>query len=216
MYLIFDTETTGLPKDFNAPISASDNWPRVVQIAWQLHDDMGQMVEHQDYIIKPEGYNIPFTAASVHGISTELANAEGHDLATVLETFNQALQKADFVVGHNINFDLKVTGAEFYRKGIATPMMEMDALDTNTEKTAALCQLPGGRGGKFKYPKLGELYKHLFEEEFAEAHNATADVEATTRAFLELIRIGLFTETELQQPAGYLERFKTVNEKRID
>jgi len=215
MYLIFDTETTGLPKDFKAPISASDNWPRVVQIAWQLHDDMGVMIEHQDFIIKPEGFNIPFTAVNVHGISTELANEKGEDLSKVLNIFNEVLQRADFVVGHNINFDLKVTGAEYYRKGIETKLMEMETLDTNSEKTAQICQLPGGRGGKFKYPKLGELYKHLFGSDFAEAHNATADVEATTRAFLELIRLGIFTEAELKQEPGYLTHFQTANPTTI-
>jgi DNA polymerase-3 subunit alpha len=40
MYLIFDTETTGLPKRWDAPITDTDNWPRCIQIAWQLHDDM--------------------------------------------------------------------------------------------------------------------------------------------------------------------------------
>ena len=59
MYLIFDTETTGLPKKWAAPISDTDNWPRCIQIAWQLHDDMGNLVEHQDYLINPEGFNIP-------------------------------------------------------------------------------------------------------------------------------------------------------------
>ena len=59
MYLIFDTETTGLPQNFNAPLSDSDNWPRMVQIAWQLHDEEGKLIENQDYIIKPEGYDIP-------------------------------------------------------------------------------------------------------------------------------------------------------------
>ena len=51
MYLIFDTETTGLPKRWGAPISDTDNWPRCIQIAWQLHDDMGKLVEHQDYLV---------------------------------------------------------------------------------------------------------------------------------------------------------------------
>ena len=44
MYLIFDTETTGLPKNWKAPITDTDNWPRCVQIAWQLHDEMGELV----------------------------------------------------------------------------------------------------------------------------------------------------------------------------
>jgi DNA polymerase-3 subunit alpha len=38
MFLIYDTETTGLPKNYNAPLTDSDNWPRLVQLAWQLHD----------------------------------------------------------------------------------------------------------------------------------------------------------------------------------
>ena len=56
MYIIFDTETTGLPKDWNAPITDVDNWPRCIQIAWQLHDEMGNLVEHEDYLIKPDGF----------------------------------------------------------------------------------------------------------------------------------------------------------------
>jgi DNA polymerase III alpha subunit (gram-positive type) len=68
MYLIFDTETTGLPKRWGAPISDTDNWPRI-QIAWQLHDDMGKVIEHQDYLVKPEGFNIPYDAERIHGIS---------------------------------------------------------------------------------------------------------------------------------------------------
>ncbi len=55
------------------------------------------------------------------------------------------------------------------------------------------CQLPGGRGGKFKWPTLTELYTKLFGKAFDAAHNASADVEATTRAFLELIRLGIIT-----------------------
>ncbi|HFX17794.1 MAG TPA: DNA polymerase III subunit alpha, partial [Flavobacteriales bacterium] len=215
MYLIFDTETTGLPDNFKAPVSDSGNWPRVVQIAWQLHDEMGRLIEQKDFLIKPEGYNIPYESQQVHGISTELALAEGHDLETVLHQFNQALDQAKFVVGHNVNFDQKVTGAEFYRKGISTSVLDKKVLDTMTEKTAQLCQLPGGRGGRYKLPKLGELYYHLFGEHFAEAHNATADVEATTRAFFELIRRGHFTSEELDAQPGYLEEFKTANPDTI-
>ena len=94
MYLIFDTETTGLPKRWDAPITDVDNWPRAIQIAWQLHDDMGNLVEHQDYLIKPEGFNIPFDAEKIHGISTELAEQEGLPLDEVLEKFQKALSKS--------------------------------------------------------------------------------------------------------------------------
>ncbi|MDI1257037.1 MAG: DNA polymerase III subunit alpha [Flavobacterium sp.] len=215
MYLIFDTETTGLPKRWDAPISDSSNWPRCIQIAWQLHDEYGALIEHQDYLVKPEGFNIPYDAERIHGISTELAQAEGIPLSEVLEKFNAVLAKAKFIVGQNLGFDVNIMGAEFYRLGVGSKMTQMPVLDTCTEVTASLLQLPGGRGGKFKLPTLTELHQYLFNVPFSEAHNATADVEATTRCFLELVRRGNYTEEQLDVPAGYLRDFQEHNKHEI-
>jgi DNA polymerase-3 subunit alpha len=188
MYLIFDTETTGLPKRWDAPLSDSENWPRCIQIAWQIHDAKGNLIAHKDYLIQPDDFTIPFDSEQIHGISTALATSEGVPLATVLSEFEEALKEVSFVVGHNVSFDRNIMGAEFIRAGLADPLDEKAVIDTCTEETAQLCQLPGGRGGKFKLPTLGELYHFLFQDSFEEAHNATADVEATSRAFLELMR----------------------------
>lgn len=211
MYLIFDTETTGLPKDWNAPITDSDNWPRCVQLAWQVHDEMGQLVEVKNYIIKPEGYDIPFNASKIHGITTERAQMQGMSLEFVLNEFNTALKKSKFVVGHNVGFDVNIMGAEFYRKSIDSPLGEMKSLDSCTEVTAELCQIPGGRGGKFKLPKLEELHHFLFHEGFNEAHNASADVEATARCFLELIRKRVYTQKDLEVEQDYFTKFQEQN-----
>jgi DNA polymerase-3 subunit alpha len=215
MYLIFDTETTGLPRNWSAPISDTDNWPRCVQIAWQLHDEMGNLIEHQDYLINPEGFNIPFDAEKIHGISTELAQEQGVSLKEVLDKFNIALGKSKFIVGQNLGFDINIMGCEFYRMEIDSPMNEKPVLDTCTEVTAELLKLPGGRGGKFKLPTLTELHEYLFNQKFNEAHNATADVEATTRCFLELIKREIFTKEELDVPADYFREFNEKNPKPI-
>jgi DNA polymerase III subunit alpha len=215
MYLIFDTETTGLPKKWAAPISDTDNWPRCIQIAWQLHDEMGNLIEHQDYLVQPEGFNIPYDAERIHGISTELAQQDGISLQEVLEKFNIALSKTKFIVGQNVGFDVNIMGCEFYRLGIDSPMTKMPVLDTCTEVTASLLKLPGGRGGKFKLPTLTELHQYLFNQPFAEAHNATADVEATTRCFLELIRTEIFTKEELDVEPEYFEDFQLKNPRSI-
>jgi len=215
MYLIFDTETTGLPRNWAAPISDTDNWPRCIQIAWQLHDAMGNLIEHQDYLVQPEGFNIPYDAERIHGISTELAQAQGIPLLEVLEKFNTALSKAKFIVGQNVGFDVNIMGCEFYRLGVNSPMATLPVLDTCTEVTAELLKLPGGRGGRFKLPTLTELHSYLFNVPFAEAHNATADVEATTRCFLELIRREVFTKEELDVTADYFREFGEKNPKEI-
>jgi|694.fasta_scaffold47457_2 DNA polymerase-3 subunit alpha len=215
MYLIFDTETTGLPKRWDAPITDTDNWPRCIQIAWQLHDEMGNLLEHQDYLIQPDGFNIPYDAERIHGISTELAQQKGVPLKEVLLKFNTALAKSKFVVGQNVGFDVNIMGCEFHRMGVESPMSSMPVLDTCTEVTAKLLKLPGGKGGRFKLPTLTELHQYLFGVPFAEAHNATADVEATTRCFLELIKREIFTKEELDVPASYFREFNQHNPKEI-
>ena len=215
MYLIFDTETTGLPKSWNAPITDTDNWPRCIQIAWQLHDEMGNLLEHNDFLIQPDGFNIPYDAERIHGISTELAAEQGITLEEGLDLFNEALGKTKFIVGQNVGFDVNIMGCEFHRLGIENNLTELPVLDTCTEHTALMCQIPGGRGGKFKLPTLTELHNHLFGVGFDEAHNATADVEATTRCFLELIRLREYTKEQLDVDTDYFENFSEANPKTI-
>lgn len=194
MFIIFDTETTGLPRNFNAPISDTDNWPRMVQLAWQVHNAQGELVEVHNYIVKPEGYTIPFNATQIHGISTERALKHGKPLAEVLQLFSQAVAQSGFGVGHNIEFDYNIIGAEYLRAGLNNDLAALPSIDTKTYGTD-FCQIPGGKGGAYKWPKLEELYVKLFDEPFAEAHNAAADVEATTRAFLEMVRRGIIPAT---------------------
>ena len=215
MYLIFDTETTGLPKSWNAPITDTDNWPRCIQIAWQLHDEMGNVLEHNDFLIQPDNFNIPYDAERIHGISTELAAEQGIPLSEGLVLFNEALAKTKFIVGQNLQFDLNIMGCEFHRLGVENNLNSLPILDTCTEKTATMCQIPGGRGGKFKLPTLTELHNHLFGVGFGEAHNATADVEATTRCFLELIRLREYTKEQLDVDDDYFKNFSEANPKPI-
>ena len=216
MYLIFDTETTGLPKKWNAPVSDVNNWPRCVQLAWQVHDSLGNCIENKDFLIKPDDYNIPYDSEKIHGISTELAEKDGHNLLDVLNQFNEAVKQSKFVIGHNVKFDLNIMGCEFYRSNLENNLDAAKILDTCYEKTASLCKIAGGRGGKYKFPTLTELHSFLFSKPFSEAHNATADVEATTRCFLELIRIKNYSLSELEQADGYYEDFIEQNKSLIE
>ena len=163
MYLVFDTETTGLPLNFKAPLTDFNNWPRMVQIAWQIHDIRGELIEVKNYIIKPDGFTIPYNSEKIHGISTELANKKGVPLNEVLSLFSNALNNASYVIGHNISFDNNIVGCEFLRSGLENLLTEKISVDTKEEGTE-FCQLPGGRGGKYKWPNLSELYVKLFNE----------------------------------------------------
>jgi len=215
MFLIFDTETTGLPRNYKAPLSDFDNWPRVIQLAWQIHNEKGDLVEVQNFIIKPEGFQIPRGSEKIHGISTERALKEGHSLKEVLITFNKALSTVQTIAGHNVEFDISVLGSEYLRTEIETPLHAINVVDTK-ELSTNYCALPGGRGGKFKWPTLAELHQKLFGNKFDAAHNASADVQATARCFLELIRLGVIRSQHLKVDPSVTEQFRQSHENPIE
>lgn len=188
MYLFFDTETTGVPRNYKAPVTDTNNWPRMVQIAWLLYNDEQEEVVRQEYIIRPEGFTIPLEASRIHGISTEKALEEGVDLRMVLAEFNAYISESKAIIAHNISFDEKIIGAEFVRKQIETSLFAKPRICTMHGSTD-FCQLPGRYG--FKWPKLSELHIKLFGEDFEGAHDALADIEATARCYWELKRIGV-------------------------
>jgi len=187
MYLVFDTETTGVPHNKTAPITDLDNWPRLVQLAWQLHSATGKLISRHNHLIRPDGFDIPFKAEQVHGISTRRALAEGDDIQLVLSAFIEDLARTEQLVGHNIEFDINIIGAELIRKSVDTGrLLSLGKLDTGVS-SVDFCQLSGGIGGKLKMPRLSELYEKLFGTPMDEAHDASYDVHATARCFFGLI-----------------------------
>ncbi|MEQ8323105.1 MAG: DNA polymerase III subunit alpha [Vicingaceae bacterium] len=214
MYLVFDTETTGLPRNFKAPLTDFDNWPRLVQLAWQLHDEDGSLMEVKNFIVRPEGFTIPFNAEKIHGISTDRALKQGIPLRKVIEEFAKSVQAADYLVGHNVEFDKMIVGCEFLRETNNNAIEGHKSIDTK-DRSTEYCAIPGGKGGKYKWPKLEELHRKLFGEDFGSAHNAAADVEATARCFLELLRIGVIGRESIDRDASYFEEFKRNNSSAI-
>ncbi len=201
MFLIFDVETTGLALDYNAPATDTDNWPRLVQLAWQLHDENGKLLSAGNKIVRPDGFTIPYNSVQVHGITTEIAERDGESLSDVLDAFEKDRARAKYAVGHNISFDINVVACELHRQRERLGVLEMDALDTKDLSTD-YCAIPGGRGGRFKWPKLGELHQKLFGQDVVDAHDAAYDVDATAKCFFELIKRQVFAVKEIPNPDG--------------
>lgn len=187
MYLFFDTETTGLPRNWKAPVSDLNNWPRLVQLAFLHYDINGIKISEGDLIIKPEGFSIPADASRIHGITTEKAIREGKSLTNVLQNFQSLINQAGVLVAHNMSFDEKIVGAEFLRIGMQNPIPSKRKICT-MESTTSFCALDGPYG--YKWPKLSELHYKLFGTSIEEAHNAAIDITATAKCFWELKRIG--------------------------
>jgi len=187
-YLFFDTETTGLPANYRAPVTQLSNWPRLVQLAWVYTTVEGMVISKGNHIIKPDGFIVPEAAAQVHGISHERAMVEGIRLEDALLRFRDLTRDRQTLalVAHNAAFDEKIVGAEFLRLGWPNYLAGKRIICTMKASTD-YCAIPSEWG--FKWPKLQELHRKLFKEEFSEAHNAAADIGATVRCFFELQRL---------------------------
>lgn len=186
-YLFFDTETTGVPSNYKAPMLDTANWPRLVQLAWLLVDENGTELKRKSEIICPDGFTIPEEAVQVHGITTERAQNEGLPLRNVLDEFMQDLELAEEVVGHNIDFDIHIVGAELCRLGLSTQTISNKPTTCTMKSFTNFCAIPSNNGyGGYKWPTLEELYCKVFGREMTNAHDALADILATKECFFEL------------------------------
>ena len=186
MYLFFDTETTGIPRKHKGV--------RLVQLAWILQSGdeatLGQTLGHGNFIIRPEGWEIPEPAAKVHGITTAVALAKGVPLGEVMSAFTAFCYFPGDLVAHNIAFDDDVLDIEYTNLQWDNPCKEKRHLCTMQASTD-FCKLPRRWPGGYKWPKLFELHQALFNTGFEGAHNALADVRALSKCFWEMRKRGL-------------------------
>lgn len=190
-YLVFDTETTGLPPrriNYSNP-----NWetaiPYIVQLSWILYDSENDNIEGvYDYIIKmKDGINIPDVVANIHGITNEISRMKGVDISVALLEFEKCLKQTDILIAHNLEFDKKFIMAELKRNNF---VYDIDAYGYNEyctmQNSIKLCNIVkyNSMGPYLKYPKLIELHKHLFGCEPDNLHNSLVDVIVCMRCYL--------------------------------
>lgn len=201
--ILFDTETNGLPKSWHASPYRTDNWPRILTLAWQMWEYNGGtddpvQIGRGDYLITPAADIIwDEGAEKIHGITQDKATRDGRPAAEVLSEFVNIVRRADLIVAHNMAFDKTVLICEMIR---LDPRLAMDWWPRfeycTCEGTKTLCALPPPSGkpvrpsDPFKKPKLVELYRHLFPDRPADFpfHSAAGDTECLTQCFLELTR----------------------------
>ncbi len=186
MYLFFDTETTGLPKNWQAPANDVNNWPRIIQLAWALYDVDRNLMEKQVVLIKPEGWQMPTDEFWVkNGFTQEKNMAEGVPIKAAIGFLIRAERACKLRIAHNIAFDSKIVRAEVIRTfGEDNHKFESQKMCTMMASTD-YCKLPGKRG--YKWPKLIELHEKLFGEGFTGAHDAMNDVEALAKCFFKMV-----------------------------
>lgn len=193
MILVFDCETNGLPRNYQAPLVDFENWPRAIQVAWAEYTNSGDLVRSECHYIKPDGWTISPEAQKKNGITLETCQEQGESIDFVLYQLLQKVIEADYIVAHNIDFDRAVLGSEALRAGFVDHFVGKELICTMKESTD-YCSIGNGRDGRYKWPKLSELYCILFPlEEIEHEHDALADTLACGRCFFELVGRGVIS-----------------------
>lgn len=191
---IFDTETTGLVRgnDYTNP-----NNPYLAAIAVILYDtSIERVISSFNAVIQPDGWEMPEEAAAVNNLSTEYLMANGLWFEDVFSVALGLLFKAELIVAHNVDFDSKVIAASMWRKaideGTAQEMAHyhikkwLESTFYCTMKESKEIVQATDKRGRIKYPKLAEAYKHFFDRDLRNAHNAGADAVAALEIYKAL------------------------------
>ena len=190
MFLFFDTETTGFPNN-KAPID-DPNQPHVVQLAVMLDGEGKKTFSAINLIINAGCGEVPEGAFKVHGISKAIYEKFGVSYITALAAFHGLVEKADILIGHNIEYDMKMLKIAYARLGKAGKFASEVASKSQfctMQSTTNIVKIP--KGGGYKWPKLQEAYKALIDPGgFEGAHDALADVKACREIFYMLKKEG--------------------------
>ena len=182
---VFDTETSGLPKERNPSIYDTDKWPHIMQISYSIYNtETGELEEIYDAYIRLNTWVIVDPVSEgIHGITREIMEAKGVPIQEALIRVRDALSKVDICVGHNVSFDKRMIMVEcirlkkaqyFTRFGVRKP--EYCTMKTTTE-LCAIEKINMTTGEKyFKYPNLSELHEKIFGNKPKGTHDSMADI----------------------------------------
>lgn len=195
--IVFDTETTGLPVDQNAPLSDSAKWPYIIQLSFMVFDtDSKEILEFSDCIIQLDpSIEISPGSIAIHQITAERSQREGIPIKVALAHLADNMSEADLIIGHNILFDKRMLMVELMRNKMKSCLYRNNTAIPEyctMKRTTDLCKLPsinkntGEVYNNFKYPTLTELHNYLFGHKPRGVHNAIADVMICLRCYVML------------------------------
>ncbi|GEO12194.1 3'-5' exonuclease [Segetibacter aerophilus] len=205
--LFIDTEASGLPKNWNLPYDSPGNWPYCVQISWVIYSKDQKEVKAENHYIKDNDFTIEESATKIHGITREFLDAKGESRKDVLKLLADDLTIFEpLVVGHFMQFDIHMLGADFFREGLENPL----------KKDQTFCTMLGSinliKNPSVKFLRLEQLFKTLFRKDLEDHHNAIVDARATAMCFFELLKRGEISEETIERQQ--IESVKEVPESK--
>lgn len=177
---VFDTETTWFINKTEKDLTKQ---PKIIQFAWILcetwWDGKCEIIEEVNFMINPR-IPIPYDSSLVHHIY-DIDVKDAPFMEDKIDSIIHYINTPDIIIGHNIEFDEEMIKLELKRLWREYDYKPKQTLCT-MKNSVNICKIEISPG-RFKYPKLWELHKHLFGEYFIWAHDALVDVKATLKCF---------------------------------
>lgn len=183
--MIFDTETTGM-LNWKAP-NGDPSQPDIVQLCAKLSEN-GRVVSSLNLFVHGES-PIEDKAFEVHRISREMTARIGVSRNFMCRAFQAMAEKADVLVGHNVDFDIRMMQIAMIRERGSGEIFQRKAKFCTKEESTQICRIPHpSKSGQYKWPTLAEAYSILVDPRgFADAHDAEADVNACHAVYNVLV-----------------------------
>jgi len=185
-FLIFDLETTGLPIKAKSTPADYPNWPRVIQISWILFDEEGKEINNETHYVWQTD---KITAASmkIHHITDEMLAEKGEDATEVWRSFMNDIEKCQYIVTHNNDFDIPIIESELHRIGIFNSFQTKSLICT-MQLSKNIIKIPSMDIGRYKEPNLEEMMRFCYFPDFNKLHieglhNAVTDTAITAKCF---------------------------------
>lgn len=208
--LVIDTETTGLPKR-NTSIYNTNDWPHVIQLSYILFDISKKefIYKCNEYIKLPTNINIEDSSVAIHGITNEMIKINGVNIKPLLNNLNDILNMTDVIVGHNISFDKQMLMVEYIRHNIQSNLVNKTYFCT-MKKYINVCKINNYNNKRYKYPKLSELYYHIFNNTSYNLHNSYNDILICLRCYYYIEYNEDLIETSPQFISEYIKYFNSL------
>ncbi len=212
-YMVFDTETTGIPTRLGYDkYHSPEKWEyyqssRIVQISWTINslpenkcmnslpenNSTNSLTENKSTNSLTENKSVSKTFiisgdyhipnSHIHGITDEISDQKGIPIETALTNFLTDLSSVSIIVAHNMDFDMNIIMAELLHSQLDTSELTKKQQYCTMRESKRIFQFD-------KNPKLSELFFYLFPKEtWIQKHDAEDDVKICEKCFLKLFHL---------------------------
>ena len=185
---VFDTETSGLPykargEQYDYTNLEHFDTSRLISISWLILDNKNEIVNKSTYFIKPDGFEVSPQSIKIHGLSKEFLVENGMTIHEMLLHLNGIFEKfnIELIIAHNVIFDINILKSELYRYDDNITLDLSKSIETfcTMFKAQPIMKMR-------KWPKLSEAYKHFYNEDITNAHDAEFDTLYCYKVYLKI------------------------------